>query len=99
MGSKSFFVCLQVMAETLFWQQAPNCVLSLSLQAPEDLGLGAAVPSGLCPHDQRSVLHVLPTWRIYCHRVSKQEKRVEKHRAASFSCSSANSGLPLGYFS
>lgn len=72
MGSKSLFVCLQVIPEALFWQQALHCVLSLSPQAPEDLGLGVSVSSGLCPHDQWSVLHVLPTWRIHCHRVSKQ---------------------------
>lgn len=91
------FACLQVIPEASFWQQAPHRVLSLSPQAPEDLGLGASVSSGLCPHDQRSVLHVLPTRRIHCNRVSKQQKRAEKHGAAPSSCSSANSGLPWGH--
>lgn len=91
------FVSPEVIPEALYWQQALHCVLSLSPQAPEDLGLGASVSSGLCPHDQRSVLHLLPTRRIHCHRVSKQEKRAEKHRAAPSSCSSANSELPCGH--
>ncbi|KAM4649581.1 WD repeat and SOCS box-containing protein 2 isoform 3-T3 [Amazona ochrocephala] len=51
---------------------SPDCSMLCSAagekSAPEDLGIGPALSGCICSHDQRPVLHVLPTRRFHCHR-------------------------------